>query len=176
MKEDVVSRRVKRELRNIDRTNISRITGKTFSRATSLDTLRDIHNVMRYIKGAVNREEISKDKAIQLYGLVGKSLQITERERGYHHNPDPTKEEYADYKRGVRERAISLEEGLASFLTIGVVGIIASLFFFSFNFTGNAISSLNVGDGNILGSVFFVTGLIGLALHFREKAKNKKHK
>ncbi len=50
---------------------------------------------------------------------------------------------------------------------IAIIGLLASIFFLSFNLTGNTISNLSKRDGNVLGIVFFLVGLIGGFFYLR---------
>jgi uncharacterized membrane protein len=62
------------------------------------------------------------------------------------------------------------EENLVKIIPFMLIGfsVLFSLFFFSFNLTGNITDSpYFIQDGNIIGAVFFLVGLVGLFLHLK---------
>ncbi|MDO8528794.1 MAG: hypothetical protein Q7S06_02795 [Nanoarchaeota archaeon] len=80
----------------------------------------------------------------------------------------PARGYYFNEETGNYEKKKDNLEGKTMIILAGV-GILASLFFFSFSLTGNAVSNLNPRDRNILGIVFFLVGLVGLFLHFKRR-------
>ena len=52
-----------------------------------------------------------------------------------------------------------------------VFSVLLSLFFFSFNLTGNITDSPSfIQDGNILGVIFLLVGLAGLFLYLKKRS------
>ena len=54
------------------------------------------------------------------------------------------------------------------------VSLMVSLFFLSFNITGNAINSLNKTSSNVIGIVLFVLALAGFFIYSKKKIRKKK--
>lgn len=80
-----------------------------------------------------------------------------------------TKARYAQGNADELGRVTGGKDGLAS--TLALVGLISSMFFLSFNLTGNVIGSLNPSSSHIIGSVLFFVGLVGAFFYFRGKKK-----
>ncbi|MDO8529004.1 MAG: hypothetical protein Q7S06_03905 [Nanoarchaeota archaeon] len=59
---------------------------------------------------------------------------------------------------------------------VSIIAILGSMFFFSFNITGNAISNLSRISSNWIGGVLFFIGVVGSLFCFRNKLKTKKRK
>lgn len=65
-----------------------------------------------------------------------------------------------------KEKNLSLEK------TVGfssIILIVGSIFFLSFNLTGNVIGSINQTSSNWIGGVLFLIGLVGAFAYFRKK-------
>lgn len=85
--------------------------------------------------------------------------------RGFYFNKSTGS--YEKTERGLEKKAM---------IILGIAGFIFSIFFLSFNFTGNVVSNEMKHDGNILGIISFLVGIIGLFLHFRRRDKQEDNK
>lgn len=56
-------------------------------------------------------------------------------------------------------------------LTLGVGGILGSIFFFSNKFTGNAVATNISSQNSFIGSILFFVGIVGLLLYFKSRRK-----
>ncbi len=149
--------------------------GKGFWRA--IHHLKDAAKELDYVEGM---DQDDKDK---IYSAIDNRLLRVGKKivRNSILGKEKKKDLYTELSRAKREaelfqvhsqnRGVKDLVGRTTYLpaVLVFVGFLASLFFFSFNFTGNVIASNMAHDGNILGIVFFLIGLVGTLLYFRKR-------
>ncbi len=82
-------------------------------------------------------------------------------------------------KREVDSRKVKIyidkKRGEKYIVILAATSLLVSLFFFSFNITGNAIMSSDLRhDGSILGIIFFSIGVFGMFIHAKKSGLIKK--
>jgi hypothetical protein len=114
--------------------------GKEVIRVQRADTPKDLFPLVEEIAGRHNLQ----------YGFVP--------EKGYMLDKNKT---------GFIQKPLDLEGKVE--VTTAIIGLFGSIFFLSFNLTGNVISDLSIKTSNLTGIVLFLVGLVAAFLYFRKK-------